>query len=54
MTQIAYIHPDTKEQCEIVSIWAGAGIGAEPNKRISELQKEISQLKAQLLSHVTN
>lgn len=52
MTQIAYIHPDTKEPQEIVSIWAGAGIGSDPLKRITELQKEISQLKAQLLSKI--
>lgn len=36
MTHIAYVHPDEGEK-QIVSIWAGAGIGAEPTKRIAEL-----------------
>lgn len=45
MTHIAYIHPDEGEK-QIVSIWAGAGIGAEPIKRISELLEEIDRLKA--------
>lgn len=52
MTKIAYIHPDTKEHKDIVTIWAGAGLGADPYYRIMELQKEISRLKAQLLDHV--
>jgi len=52
MTSIAYVHPDTKDNMEIVAIWAGAGIGADPNKRIAELQKEISSLKTQLLVNI--
>ena len=52
MTQIAYIHPDTKEKIDIVSIWAGAGLGANPYKRIEELQKEISLLKSQALDRI--
>jgi hypothetical protein len=47
MTHIAYIHPDEGEK-QIVSIWAGAGIGAEPTKRIAELLSENSRLKAEL------
>lgn len=52
MTRIAYIHPDTKELSDIVAIWAGAGLGADPLKRIEELQKEICRLKAQLLDKI--
>lgn len=51
MTHIAYIHPDEGEK-QIVSIWAGAGIGAEPQKRIAELLSENSILKAQLARSV--
>ena len=47
MTHIAYIHPDEGEK-QIVSIWAGAGIGAEPTKRIAELLEENRKLKNQL------
>lgn len=51
MTHIAYVHPDEGEK-QIVSIWAGAGMGAEPTKRISELLSENSMLKAQLSKYV--
>ena len=51
MTHIAYVHPDEGEK-QIVSIWAGAGIGAEPQKRIAELLSENSILKAQLARYV--
>ncbi len=47
MTHLAYVHPEEGEK-QIVSIWAGAGMGADPTKRISELLKENSMLKAQL------
>jgi len=47
MAHIAYIHPDEGEK-QIVSIWAGAGVGADPQKRIAELLSENSILKAQL------
>lgn len=47
MTHIAYIHPDEGEK-EIVSIWAGAGIDADPLKRIKELLAENATLKARL------
>jgi len=47
MTHIAYIHPDEGEK-QIVSVWAGAGVGAEPTKRIVELLEENSILKAKL------
>ena len=45
MTHLAYVHPEEGEK-QIVSIWAGAGMGADPTKRISELLKENSMLKA--------
>ena len=54
MTHIAFVHPEIengKEQ-QIVSIWAGAGVGAEPNKRIAELLNENSILKSQLSKRV--
>ena len=44
MTHIACVHPDEEEK-QIVSIWAGAGLGADPTKRIEELLRENSQLK---------
>lgn len=47
MTHIAFVHPEEGEK-QIVSIWAGAGIGAEPQKRIEELLKENSFLKSKL------
>ena len=51
MTHIAYVHPEEGEK-QIVSIWAGAGIGSEPTKRIEELIKENSMLKTQLAKYV--
>jgi len=51
MTHLAYVHPEEGEK-QIVSIWAGAGIGADPPKRISELLKENSALKSQLLKYI--
>ena len=53
MTHIAYAYPDG-EQKQIVSIWAGAGIGAEPTKRISELLAENAMLKAKLSKYVAS
>jgi hypothetical protein len=53
MTHLAYVHPEEGEQ-QIVSIWAGAGMGAEPTKRIAELLKENSMLKAQLSKSVVS
>jgi hypothetical protein len=47
MTHIAYIHPNEGEK-EIVSIWAGAGSGADPIKRIQELRDENEMLKNQI------
>ncbi|WP_374440419.1 hypothetical protein [Epilithonimonas sp.] len=47
MTHLAYVHPEEGEK-QIVSIWAGAGMAAEPTKRISELISENSKLKTQL------
>lgn len=51
MTHLAYVHPEEGEK-QIVSIWAGAGVGADPTKRIAELLKENSMLKAQLSKYV--
>lgn len=53
MTHIAYVHPEEGEK-QIVSIWAGAGVGAEPTKRISELIAENSLLKSQLANKIEN
>jgi len=50
MTHIAYIHPDEGEK-QIVSIWAGAGAGAEPTKRIAELLAENSRLKTLMIKY---
>lgn len=48
---LAYVHPTEGEQ-EIVSIWAGAGIGADPMKRIKELLEENNKLKAKLAKNI--
>jgi len=47
VSHIGYIHPEKGEQ-QIVSIWAGAGVGADPIKRIQELIDENAKLKAML------
>jgi len=47
-TKIAYIHP-TEGDKEIVSLWAGAGVAADPFKRIKELREENAELKRMLL-----
>lgn len=52
MTHIAYVHPEEGEK-QIVSIWAGAGIGAEPTKRIAELLRENEFLKNELAKAIT-
>lgn len=52
MTHIAFIHPESGEEKEIVSIWAGAGIDADPLKRIDELLKENTTLKRHLANQV--
>lgn len=54
MTNIACIHPDTGKDHDIVTIWAGSGIGADPIKRISELIKENDILKNELSKAVIN
>ena len=51
MSNISMVYPDG-EQEEIVAIWAGAGMGADPIKRIEELLNENSMLKAQLSKYV--
>jgi hypothetical protein len=48
MTKIMIINPDTKAKQPIVYIWAGAGVDAEPHKRIEELIKENEALKERL------
>ncbi len=52
MTHIAFVHPIEGEQ-QIVSIWAGAGMGAEPTKRIAELVEENIKLKAELIKQIS-
>jgi hypothetical protein len=47
MSNLAYIHPEEGEK-EIVSLWAGAGIGADPIKRCGELARENMLLKEEL------
>ena len=51
MSNIAMVYPDG-EQEEIVAIWAGAGMGADPTKRIAELLSENAMLKAELSKRV--
>lgn len=48
MLKIGTIYPGEDEQKEIVSLWAGAGVGANPMKRIEELIEENSLLKLKL------
>lgn len=52
MSRIAAVHPDEGEK-EIVVIWAGAGIAADPYNRITELLKENDLLKEQLSEYVS-
>lgn len=51
ITHIAFVHPTEGEQ-QIVSIWAGAGMDADPTKRIAELLAENSRLKIELSKRV--
>jgi hypothetical protein len=51
MSNIAMVYPDG-EQEEIVAIWVGSGLGADPNKRIAELLSENAILKKQLSDFV--
>ena len=51
ITHVAYVHPTEGEQ-QIVSIWAGAGMGADPMKRIKELLEENNKLKAELAKNI--
>ncbi len=53
MCKIASIHPNTKENQDIVSLWAGAGMGADPYDRITELKKEVELLRLSLLEQQT-
>jgi hypothetical protein len=45
MSHIAFVHPETGEECKIVSIWAGATFDSDPVNRISELVSENQYLK---------
>ncbi len=47
MVNIGVIHPDGEKE-EIVSLWAGSGIGADPTKRIEDLIIENQMLKDQI------
>lgn len=51
MTHIAFVHPGEGEK-NIVSIWAGASMTADPTERISELLRENRVLKDQLSSKI--
>ena len=53
MSHIAYIHPEEGEK-QIVSMWAGVGVDANPVKRIAELLEENSKLKRLLSEQVGN
>ena len=53
MTHIAFVHPTEGEQ-QIVSIWAGAGMDADPTKRIAELLAENTRLKIELSKRVVS
>lgn len=53
MTHIAYIHPIDGEEHKIVSIWAGAGVGADPVKRIEELLEENKKLQELLAEQIS-
>lgn len=48
MTEIIITNPQTKAKQPIVHIWAGAGINADPLKRIQELIEENTALKEKL------
>ena len=50
MTQVIITNPDTRALQPIVYIWAGAGINADPLKRIQELVEENNALKERLRS----
>ena len=50
MTEIVVTNPQTGIAQPIVNIWAGAGINAEPLKRIQELIEENQMLKDRLRS----
>ena len=47
MSNVAYVHPVEGEK-QIVSIWAGAGLGSSPTKRIAELLSENSELRERI------
>lgn len=52
MVHVAYMHPSLHEESDVVSIWAGAGVGADPVKRIKELVQENDKLKRMLAEQV--
>lgn len=53
ITNISTLHPIDTQDADIVSIWAGSGIGADPIKRIAELKTENEILKADLLAKIS-
>lgn len=54
MVHVAYVHPSLNEDGDVVTIWAGAGVGANPAKRIKELAEENDKLKRLLAEQVKN
>lgn len=55
ISHIGIVLPNGEKE-NIVSLWAGSGIGAEPMKRISELVEENELLRKELkrLTHENN
>lgn len=48
MQKVAIIYPEEGTDKEIVTVWAGAGIGSNPTDRIRDLVKENELLKREL------
>jgi hypothetical protein len=55
LSHIAIVHPDiSSADGEIVTIWTGAGLGADPLKRLSKLREENNELKKQVSQLLQN
>lgn len=52
MFHVAYVYPSFQEKSDVVSIWAGAGVGANPTERIKELVAENEKLKKILAEEI--
>lgn len=52
MVHVAYMHPSNQEESDVVSIWAGSGVGANPIDRIKELSEENMKLKKLLAEEI--